>query len=95
MEKITLFSTIQETGELGDTKLVSKEEGVFHAEVTQITGSRLFQYQKQGIQYPISIETRYLKFTPSKGIWRDREFAISSVIEDSRNRKTFIEGALK
>ncbi len=94
LDTLQFFSATEVTGDLGETTTTLKDEGSFPADVTQITGYRLFQYQKQGIQYPISIETRELNFTPSKAIWEEKEIVISSIIADKRTRKVYLEGYL-
>ena len=95
LDKVRFFSAKEITSDLGSTSTTFTDEGEFYVDVLQITGYRLFQYQKQGIQYPVSIESRELKFTPSKAIWGTKQIVISSVIPSERNRQVFLEGYLK
>ena len=65
------------------------------ASVHEITGYMMLQYEKQGINRPVTIECNYINYLPSKIIWRGREITVSSIIDadEQFKRRTRILGS--
>ena len=95
LDKVRFYDVTQSQNAYGDVVNTDVDKGIFYCDVIQITGYRLMQYQQQGINYPVEIETREMAFTPVKGIWLGNEIIINSIVPDLRSRTWRINGYMQ
>ena len=95
LDKVKVYTKTQDADDYGTLATTYVDKGIYPCDVMQVTGFRLFQYQQQGINYPISIEMRDLGFMPSKIEWEGNEVTIRSVVPELRTRTMFIEGYIQ
>lgn len=94
-DRVRLYDRTQAEDEYGEVVSTFIDKGLFPADVTQLTGFRLLQYQQLGYNYAVVITLRILDFVPVKLMWGANEVMIRSVVPDLRTRETRIEGVMQ